>query len=342
MPEITAVPQPDFQARSAIATALATSVRGASFGRLNSVAAWLGACQGTAPAGRIDRARLVIFAGRHGIASREVEGVGLSAFAPESDEEQIAELHSGAGPLHTAARRAGVGIELVQCPPSAPIDVEEAMSTELFEEAFAVGQAAADREIDAGADLLIPTELGVGGSTVAATIIGRLSFTEPVAIVGPGSGVTDEMWKTKVTVIRDAMFRTRNLEGLEVVQSAGSPSVAALVGFIYQAALRRTPMLVDGPLTATAAVIAERIAPGVKGWLLATSVTTEPAHVLALKELELEPLLSLDMRAGQSLGALMAMPLIETAVELAGEEFAVQTRAGQSPEGDEASASPKA
>ena len=124
------------------------------------------------------------------------------------------------------------------------------------------------------------------------------------------------MWKTRVTIVRDAMFRARNLEGWEVVQTIGSPSLAALVGFISQSALRRTPVLIAGPLAATAAVLAERSAPGVKGWLRAGSTSPEPAQVLALKELGLSPLLDLNLSAGYPLGALAALPLVQLAAEL--------------------------
>ncbi|QQU79325.1 nicotinate-nucleotide--dimethylbenzimidazole phosphoribosyltransferase [Corynebacterium striatum] len=323
MPEITPVPRPDQQARLAVADALSTSVRGDSFGTLNDVASWLAACQGVAPAAPLQRTRVIVFAGAHGIATRTFEGVGLSAFAPESDAEQLTELAEGAGPAHTMARRTGASIHVVECAPSGSIDVEPAMSTEEFDAAFTLGQTTADAEIDAGADLLIPAELGVGGTSVAAVLMGNFTATEPVVIVGPGSGTTDAMWKTKVTVIRDAMFHIRNLDGIEVIKAASSPSFAALVGFMCQAAARRTPMLIDGPLTATAAVYAEKLAPGVKHWLYAASATTEPSHIKALELLKLQPLLELRMRAGQGLAALSALPLIDAAVELAGDELAV-------------------
>lgn len=323
MSELTPVPQPDQQAGRAVADALASSVRGDSFGRLSCVASWLAACQGVVPAAALRRPRVVVFAGSHGIATRTFEGVGLSAFAPESDAQQIAELKEGTGPSHSLARRAGASITVVDCAPSAPIDAEPAMGNEEFETAFSLGQATADAEIDSGADLLIPAEVGVGATTVAAALMGHFTSTEPVAIVGPGSGTTDAMWKTKVTVIRDAMFRIRNLEGAEVIQAASSPSFAALVGFICQATARRTPLLIDGPLCAAAAVFAESLAPGVKQWLLAANVTTEPAHIKALQLLELRPLLELEMRAGQGLGALAALPLIQSALELAADELNV-------------------
>lgn len=320
MLKFESIPGPDLEARSAVELGLASSPRGASFGRLRSVAQWYAGCRGQVPAEQVQRARVVVFAGGHGIAGRTFEGVGLSAFAPEADAEILQELNAGAGPTHAIARRVNAGIRVVTLPSSAPIDTEDAMSAQVLNESLAAGQHAADVEIDEGADLLIPAELGVGATTVAAVIMGTLSSTEPVAIVGPGSGTTDSMWKTKVTVIRDAMFRARNLDPEELLEVSSSPSTAALVGFIIQAATRRTPLLVDGPLVATAAVIAERLAPGTKQWLYAASEGLEPAHHLALEDLGLEPLLRLELRAGQGCGALLALPLVESALDLAADE----------------------
>lgn len=321
MLEFESIPSPDHEARTALKMGLASSPRGTSFGRLRDVAQWCAACQAKVPAQPIQRARVVVFAGSHGIASSTFEGVGLSAFAPEADGEILEELRAGVGPAHTIARRVNAGIKVTTLPGSEPIDKASAMSAQTLSESIEIGRHAADSEIDEGADLLIPAELGVGATTVAAVIMGSLTSTEPVAIVGPGSGTTDSMWKTKVTVIRDAMFRARNLDAEELLEVSSSPSTAALVGFIIESATRRTPLLIDGPLVATAAVLAERLAPGTKQWLYAASEGLEPAHHLALKDLGLEPLLNLDLRAGQGCGALLTLPLIETAIELSADEI---------------------
>ena len=283
------------------------------FGRLGDIAAWLAAAQGAEHAAPVTRARAIVFAGAHGIAQPSTDSA--AAIGPY-DEEDVARWKDN---LTTAAQRAKVGLDFVDCSPSAAIDSSPAMSPEDLEHHVTLGMQAADREVDSGADLLITSDVGIGSETVAAAVLGRITHTEPVAILGTrtGGGVTDDMWKARVAVVRDAMFRARNLEGWEVVQTIGSPSLAALIGFIAQATARRTPVLIDGPLAAIAAVLAERSAPGVKGWLRAGSSSPEPAYALALKELGLTPLLGLDLRAGHPLGALAALPLVRLAAELA-------------------------
>ena len=209
--------------------------------------------------------------------------------------EQVAPLPA----TETAARRAEVGLEVV--------------TVTDYAQAYRLGEATADAEIDAGADLLIPA--GAEHARVAAVIMGTMTLTEPVAIVGKQSSVED--WKREVSAIRDSMFRARNLEGMELVESCGSCVLAALVGFITRAAQRRTSMLIDAPTTATAALLAERDNPGVKEWLYATTLAPTPAHELALEKLGLHPLHELGMEPQPALGALAALPMLLTGVEIA-------------------------
>lgn len=300
MPEFTAVPQ----------LRLSTA---AQPNRMAEIAAWLAATQDSPQVTPLERPRAVVFEGSHPIAARTIDGVGITQYSP-ADEKRWSDS------LHSAAQRAGVGIEFIDCSVVESSDTSAAMSPTECESFIELGMTTADREIDSGADLLITSACCMGEETLAAGVMGRITYTEPVAIVGTNtlaSGITDAMWKARVSVVRDCMFRARKLEGWEVVQTIGSPNLAALVGFIAQATARRTPVLIDGPLAATAAVLAERTAPGVKRWLRAGSTTPEPAYALALKELGLNPLLDLNLSEGFPLGALAALPLVQLAAELA-------------------------
>lgn len=330
LPVVPAIPAPDSESFATAVATLSATPRGVSYGQLVPAVAWLSSCQGAFPPADFRTARAVIFAGEHGIAHQDYEGAGLSAFSPEATAQQVSELNAGAGPAAIAARIAGVSVRVIDeflDSPSAAVDQFDALTEDAAAAAFERGMRIADEEIDAGSDLLIPGDLGVGNTTIAAIIAGTLLFKEPVAIVGPGSGTSDEMWKTKVTVIRDAMFRVRNFydDPYTLARLAGSADFMAMVGFIIQAASRRTPMLIDGALTAAALLVAQRLAPGVSQWVFAASESTEPVFSLVRKELDLDPLLQLQVRTGQATGALMALPLLRTAVELAADEAALVT-----------------
>jgi nicotinate-nucleotide--dimethylbenzimidazole phosphoribosyltransferase len=90
--------------------------------------------------------------------------------------------------------------------------------------------------------------------------------------------------------------------------------LAAIAGFCAQAAVRRTPVLLDGMVVTAAALIAEQLAPGARLWWQAGHLSTEPAHALALAQLGLDPIVDLRMRLGEGSGAAMALPVLRAAV----------------------------
>lgn len=325
------VPSPDASARAQVQDAMTQNPRAASFGRLAAIGAWMAGCQGEAPPKPLTSVRIVVFAGDHGIAQR-----GVSAFTPEASVVQAEEILSGAAPVNTLAQRAGATVRLIDVSlnrdaaavraGSGSIDVEDAMTAEEFSAAAELGAGTADREIDSGADLLVVGDLGVANTTVAAAVLGTLTFTEPVVAVGRGSGINDDVWKVKVAAVRDAMFRAREFRSdvARVLQKVSAPDFVALVAFIAQSAVRRTPVLIDGAYTALAAYVAERVAPGTKQWLIAGQLNAEPSTTICLKALDLTPVASLEMTTGQGAGAATVLPLVASAVELVSEEMLSQ------------------
>lgn len=305
--------------------ALASSAR-AGTGRLRELGAWVAACQGMFPPRPLERCRVVVFAGDHGISER-----GVSLLPRGHSVAAAADIERGGGAVNVLARAAGASVRLVDISldheawgeervmrSTGAIDVEDAMDAEQFSRAVEIGRRVADQEVDSGADLLIPGDLGVGNTTVVAAVLGAFTATEPVAVVGPGSGMDTELWKLKVEAIRDAMFRVRGTtsETEEVLRRISSPDLVALTAFIARAADRRTPVLLDGAPATVAAYLAERLVPGTAAWCQAGQLTPEPAHLIALQALDLTPLLALDMTAGQGTGALAALPLVRAAAEL--------------------------
>lgn len=319
--QFPAVDSPDGTlSRAALAT-LQRSVAGRSLGRLGAIGAWVAAVQDQPVPQQFARPRAVVVAGNHGIAAR-----GVSAWTADATHAQCEAIAAGGGPVNAAARLAGASVRLVDdflAAPTGSIDVEPAMSPEVFEEAIALGVSIADQEIDAGTDLVIPGDVGVGNTTVAAAVFGVCTRTEPVKAIGRGSGINDDVWKVKVAAVRDAMFRVRDRrDDIELVLTEISgPDFACLVGLIAQSAVRRTPVLIDGAYPALAAYIAERLAPGTKRWLIAGQLSPEPAHLTCVQALDLTPVLALDMVTGQGAGALAALPTINLAAELVADQL---------------------
>ncbi len=298
-----------------------------SLGRLEELSAWVAGAQGACPPHDFARARVVLFAGDHGIAA-----AGVSAYPPEVTAQMVATFLAGGGAVNVLARLAGATVRVVDMAVAADtpaevaghkvrrgsgrIDREDALSLAEAERAFAAGLAIADAEIDAGADLLIPGDMGIGNSTPAAVLVAAVTDTEPVQVVGRGSGIDDAAWMRKVAAIRDALRRSRRFvaDPIALLAVGGGADIAALAGFLVQAAVRRTPVLLDGVVSVAAALVAREIAPPATQWWLAGHRSPEPAHRLGLDVLGLEPLVDLDMGLGEGTGALVALPVLRAAV----------------------------
>jgi nicotinate-nucleotide--dimethylbenzimidazole phosphoribosyltransferase len=199
---------------------------------------------------------------------------------------------------------------------SGNIAVEDALSADEADAAVDAGRRIADEEVDAGADLLIAGDMGIGNTTAATTLIAALTDSEPVAVVGRGTGVDDAGWSRKTAAIRDALFRARAVRSdpVGLLRVCGGADLAAMAGFVAQAAVRRTPVLLDGVVVTAAALVADRLAPGARQWWQAGHLSTEPAHTLALQHLALEPIVDLGMRLGEGTGAAIALPVLRAAV----------------------------
>ncbi len=137
-----------------------------------------------------------------------------------------------------------------------------------------------------------------------------------MAVVGRGTGIDDAAWSRKTAAVRDALYRSRavHTDPVALLAACGGADLAAMAGFCAQAALRRTPVLLDGLVVTAAALVAERLAPGARSWWQAGHRSPEPAHALALAELGLEPIIDLGLRLGEGTGAAMALPVLRAAV----------------------------
>lgn len=276
---------------------------------------------------------MVVFAGDHGIAR-----TGVSAYPPEVTAQMVANIEAGGAAINVLSEVAGASVRVVDIAvdceepltaeigahkvrrSSGNIAVEDALSADEVIAAVEAGRRLADDEVDAGADLLIAGDMGIGNTTAATALIATLTDTEPVVVVGRGTGIDDAGWARKAAAVRDAMFRARQFrpDPVGLLRTCGGADLAAMAGFCAQAAVRRTPVLLDGVVVTAAALVADRMAPGARAWWQAGHRSTEPAHTLALAHLELEPIIDLGLRLGEGTGAAVALPVLRAAVATLG------------------------
>jgi nicotinate-nucleotide--dimethylbenzimidazole phosphoribosyltransferase len=305
-----------------------------ALGRLEDLAAWLAACQGSCPPRPLDRVRAVILAGDHGVSHS-----GVSAYPREITAAMVRAFVSGVAAASCLARQHGVALrvldlgvddDLAELPPevsayhvgpSLPIHQQDALSSEDCARALLAGRMIAEAEIAAGADLLILGDMGIGNTTPAAALIAASFGMGAEQVVGRGTGIDDQRLANKTAILAAALRRMadRVADPVSRLAGLGSADLAAGVGFLCAAARHGVPVLLDGIVPVAELAVAEELEPGVVTWCAAGHRSTEPAQQLALEKLGLDPILDLRLRLGEGTGALLALPVLRSAALLLNE-----------------------
>ncbi|MFF7589637.1 nicotinate-nucleotide--dimethylbenzimidazole phosphoribosyltransferase [Kitasatospora purpeofusca] len=306
-------------------------------GKLEELGAWLSSVQGRSPVRPLSAPKVVLFAADHGVAR-----VGVSRLpAAGGTAARVRAVLDGTAPVALLARRFGAEVRVVDVAVDAEaagfpdevtahrvrrgsgrIDVEDALSPEETAAAFRAGMAVADEEADAGTDLVVLGDLGVGSTTVAAVLVGALCGTDAAAVTGRGSGIDDRVWMVKCATVRDSLRRARPVLGdqLALLGATGGADFAAITGFLLQAAVRKLPVVLDGVVSAACALVAQRIAFRAPEWWRAGQTSGEPAQAKAYDRLTLTPLQEQGITMGEGVGALMALPLLQAAADTLADE----------------------
>jgi nicotinate-nucleotide--dimethylbenzimidazole phosphoribosyltransferase len=326
---------PDSQARAAAAQRLdeLTKPQG-SLGRLEDVAIWAAGVQGTCPPHPFRKPSLVVFVGDHGVART----IGTSAYPPEVTAQMVRSFIAGTAAVNAIAGVADIDVRVVDVSVDADPDyltdiapqvvahrirrgtgsipTEDAMSHEEAQAAFDLGAQIADEHIDAGSDLLIAGDMGIGNTTPAAALVGVITKHNAATVTGLGTGIDDATWMRKAGAIRDAMRRGRVVrdDPMALLATVTGPDFAAIAGFLHRAAVRRTPVILDGTIPTAAALVVDRMEPKARLWWLAGHRSAEPAQGFALERLGLEPILDMQMRLGEGTGAALALPIVQAAI----------------------------
>ena len=326
------MPDEDAAAAAAARQLTLTKPSGA-LGRLEDLSVWMCAVQGQCPPTPFRHPALVIFAGDHGIART----ASTSAYPPEVTAQMVANFVTGGAAANVIARQMGATVRVVDVSvdadagyldaldpavaarrvrrSSGSIDREDAMTRDEADASIALGRDLAREEIAAGADILIAGDMGIGNTTPAATLIGLLTGTDAVTITGRGTGIDDQTLTRKCTAVAAAM--ARGIDATEdpalLLARVGSPDIAAMTGYLAEAAARGIPVILDGIVSCAAALVAERLSPGACDWWVAGHRSTEPAATIALASLGLDPLIDMGLRLGEGTGALLAIPLLTAA-----------------------------
>jgi nicotinate-nucleotide--dimethylbenzimidazole phosphoribosyltransferase len=307
-----------------------TKPRG-SLGRLEELAVRVASIVGEERPGRL-KAAVVVAAADHGVA---VEGV--SAYPQEVTRQMVANFERGGAAVSVLARLAGARVVVVDLGvgnPTGNIAVGPALRREETEALIERGRADAVSLHDDGVRIVVPGEMGIGNSTVAAALAACLTGADPAEVCGPGTGLAADGVAHKVDVVRRALAANPGpFDAVGALAALGGRELAYLAGLVLGARAARMVVLLDGFISSTAALAATRIEPEAEASLVAAHRSPEPGHTHVLAALGLEPLLELDLRLGEGSGGALALPLLAAALaildEMATFEDAGVTDAGR-------------
>jgi nicotinate-nucleotide--dimethylbenzimidazole phosphoribosyltransferase len=281
-----------------------------SLGRLEELAEWLAAWQGRAQP-RIERPRVAVFAGTHGVARR-----GVSAYPPEVTQQMVKNFQTGGAAINQLAGAIDADLRIYELDldhPTEDFTQGPAMSEARVANAMAYGMMAAEP----GIDILCLGEMGIANTTTAATLCAALFGGTGADWAGPGTGVQGAALRNKIAVIDEALARHRDViaarDPLTVLATVGGEEFATIAGAILAARMGHIPVLLDGyACTAAAAVLfaADRRA---LDHCKVAHRSAEPGHARLLENIGQRPLLDMDMRLGEGSGAALAVPILKAA-----------------------------
>jgi len=303
-----------------------------SLGRLEDIAAQMVAIRHEHLILPMSKA-VYVFAADHGITAE-----GVSAYPSAVTYQMVLNFLRGGAAVNVLARLHGVALHVVDvgvdadfdgvegllhhkvCKGTANMLREAAMSDDELEQAVRVGVELGERAAAAGCTLLAVGEMGIGNTTAASAITCALLGCSAALATGRGTGLDPAAYAHKVAVIEAILAKhfaaDCSREPIDIVRCVGGLEIAAMAGMMLAAARSHIAIVVDGFISTAAAVIAAGLEPAVRGYLIAGHRSEEPGHKLLLDHLGLAPVLKLEMRLGEGSGAVLAMPVIESAVAL--------------------------
>lgn len=307
-----------------------TKPRGA-LGVLEDLSVQLCGLAGHCPPPMPEPAAVAIFAADHGVHAR-----GVTPWPQEVTAQMVANFLAGGAVVNAVAAQVGAEVCVVDVGVAADLDAVPgllprkvragtadlaagpAMTREEAVRALEVGIDVARDLASAGNRCLLTGDMGIANTTASAALVAVFTGAPPAEVTGRGTGIDDATWSRKVDVVARglALHRPDSSDPVGVLAAVGGLEHAALAGFMLGAAALRVPVILDGVIACSAALVASALAPEVTGALVAGHVSPEPGAQRALEVLGLRPLIDLGLRLGEGSGALAALPLVQVAARV--------------------------
>ena len=305
-----------------------TKPRG-SLGALESVSVQLSGLAGRCPPPLPEPAAVAVFAGDHGVHAQQV-----TPWPQEVTAQMVANFLAGGAVVNAFAAQVGaevavvdvgVAADLAPVPGLVPRKIGRgtsdftagpAMTREQAVASINVGIEMARDLAAAGNRCLLTGDMGIANTTASAALICAFTGRDPAETTGRGTGIDAVTFTRKVEVITRglALHRPDPTDPVGVLAAFGGYEHAAIAGFILGAAALRIPVILDGVIAGSAALAAAALSPAAVGACVAGHRSADAGHTATLDHLGLTPLIDLGLRLGEGTGALLALPLVQSAV----------------------------
>ncbi|MFH1228690.1 MAG: nicotinate-nucleotide--dimethylbenzimidazole phosphoribosyltransferase [Planctomycetota bacterium] len=296
----------------------------------------------------------VIFtlAGDHGVVDE-----GVSAYPREVTCQMVYNFLRGGAAINVLARQAGAKVIVADMGIAGELepdliktndkyiefyDCRIGSGTDNFSKGPAMTPSNAVRSIKAGItlvekeyrnglDIAGTGDMGIGNTTSSSAIIAVMAGKAVEEVTGHGAGINDEGLLRKIGIIKQAIAvnKPNQQDPIDVLAKLGGYEIGGLAGVIIGCAMKRVPVILDGFISGAAAMLAIKLAPKAKDFIISSHCSAEPGHKYALAHMGLKPLLDLNMRLGEGTGAALAMMLCESSLRIL-EEMATFSQANVS------------
>ena len=276
---------------------------------------------------------IITMAGDHGVTDD-----GVSAYPKEVTAQMVYNFLNDGAAINVLARHAGARVVIVDMGVAVDFTHERLVSKKIaygtanmakgpamsYEDAvrsIEAGIEVFESEAKKGVDIVGVGDMGIGNTTSSSAIVAVITGEAVKKVTGRGTGIDDAGLEKKIAVIEEAIRvnKPNNKDAIEVLAKVGGFEIGGMAGVILAAASHSVPVVIDGFISGTAALVAYGIAPAVKDYMIAAHRSVERGHSVTLDYIGLKPLLDLDMRLGEGTGAALGISIVDAACKILGE-----------------------